>query len=66
MTTKFSALLLDFLLSLGGGAGRCLEELDDRMISFSIGGGGVTEDPGESTAAPSGRRGRSDTRSWAD
>ena len=47
-------------LSFGGRGGLCLEELTDRAVSFSIGGGGVA-DSGESTAAPSGKRGSSGT-----
>lgn len=51
--TSCRALLRDLLLSFGGGGGRCLDELPDRIESFSIGGGGVA-DLGELTAVPSG------------
>lgn len=54
----------DLLLSFGGGGGRFLDELADRIESFSMGGGGVA-DPGESTAVPSGNCGRSGTTKWA-
>jgi len=51
--TSCRALLRDRLLSFGGGGGRFLDELADRIESFSIGGGGVA-DLGELTAVPSG------------
>ena len=58
--TSWSVLTLDRRRSLvfGGGGGRCLEELAERIESFSIGGGGVDE-AGDSMAAPSGNLGRS-------
>lgn len=51
--TSCRVLPRDLLLSFGGGGGRCLDELSDRIESFSIGGGGVA-DLGELTAVPSG------------
>ena len=54
----------DLLRSLGGGTGRCREELAERMESFSIGGGGVGE-VGDSSAIPSGNRGSSGSTIWA-
>lgn len=61
--TNWRVLPLDLRLSLsfGGRGGRCLEELRERTESFSIGGGGGVLDFGESTAVPSGKRGRSVT-----
>ena len=58
--TSWSVLPLERRRSrgFGGGSGLCLDELAERIESFSIGGGGVEED-GDSTAAPSGSRGRS-------
>ena len=58
--TSWSVLPLERRRSrdLGGGGGRCREELVERIESFSIGGGGV-EEAGDSMAAPSGNLGRS-------
>ena len=51
-------------LSLGGGMGRCLEELAERIESLSIGGGGITES-GDCVMAGSGSLGTSGIESFA-